>query len=83
MIVESVHWLGAIVGATESILQLQKINLYIQISLSCVEFVLLIPTLYTAYKVIKDFGWLVYKKLGSSIELQSECRKNQEEAEKK
>jgi hypothetical protein len=71
MIVESVRWLGAIVGATDKVLKLQKVNLYIQISLCCVEFVLLIPTVYTAYKVIKDFGWLVYKKLGSSIELQS------------
>lgn len=71
MIFESIRWLKITEGATESVTKLKHINLYFQISLCCIEFLLLIPTLYTAYKVIKDFGWLVYKKLGSSIALQS------------
>ncbi|CAO3642893.1 unnamed protein product [Mucor hiemalis] len=70
MIIESHNWLISTNVSSMPILPEQLINLYIQIALSCVEFVLLIPTLYAAYKVVADFGWLVYKKLGSSIELQ-------------
>lgn len=70
MIIESHNWLISTNESSMPILPEQLINLYIQIALSCVEFVLLIPTLYAAYKVVADFGWLVYKKLGSSIELQ-------------
>lgn len=71
MIVESHNWLTATNLSNAPVLHEQLVNLYIQITLSCVEFILLIPTLYTAHKVVKDFGWLVYKKIGSSIELQS------------
>ncbi|KAI9273435.1 hypothetical protein EDC94DRAFT_194606 [Helicostylum pulchrum] len=74
MIVGSVRWLSIVDGATTEVVHLKQVNLYIQIALCCVEFLLMIPTLYTAYKVIKEFGWQVYKKIGSSIELQKMYR---------
>ncbi|GAA5806771.1 hypothetical protein MFLAVUS_000119 [Mucor flavus] len=74
MIVGSVRWLSIVDGVTKEIVHLKQVNLYIQIALCCVEFLLMIPTLYTAYKVIKEFGWQVYKKIGSSIELQKMYR---------
>jgi hypothetical protein len=49
------------------------INIVLQIAFSAVLFIFSIPTLWFAYKVKKDFGWGVYKKIGSSLKLQSEC----------
>lgn len=68
MIVGSVRWLSS---SADGVAHLKQVNLNIQIALCVVEFLLMIPTLFTAYKVIKDIGWQVYKKIGSSIELQS------------
>ncbi|KAI8891090.1 hypothetical protein K501DRAFT_205733, partial [Backusella circina FSU 941] len=46
------------------------INIVLQIAFSGVLFIFAIPTLWYAYKVKKDFGWGVYKKIGGSLELQ-------------
>lgn len=45
-------------------------NMYLQIVLTIVLFLLSIPVIYSAYKSVKVIGWQIYKRIGSSIELQ-------------
>lgn len=45
-------------------------NMYLQIVLTIVLFLLSIPVIYSAHKSVKVIGWQVYKRIGSSIELQ-------------
>lgn len=51
----------------------KRINLNLLIALSCISFLVIPVTFYTAVKVAKDFGWDAYKKIGSSIKIQSNC----------
>ncbi|GAA5806768.1 hypothetical protein MFLAVUS_000116 [Mucor flavus] len=48
----------------------KRINLNLLIALSCISFLVIPVTFYTAVKVAKDFGWDAYKKIGSSIKIQ-------------
>jgi hypothetical protein len=44
----------------------------LQIALSVIVFLLIFPNLWVAhFKLTKDFGWGVYKKIGGSVMLQS------------
>ncbi|KAI8375798.1 hypothetical protein BD560DRAFT_391930 [Blakeslea trispora] len=45
-------------------------NMYLQIALTVVSAAFMVPIIISAYKVSKVIGWQVYKKIGSSIELQ-------------
>ncbi|GAA5796909.1 hypothetical protein HPULCUR_002287 [Helicostylum pulchrum] len=76
MIIESIKWIE-----TDKILEsnrfipewlepLKYTNLYLLIGLSCILFFIIPATFYAAVKVAKDFGWDVYKKIGSSITIQ-------------
>lgn len=49
---------------------LRLINQYLQIALSVAIFLLIFPTFWVANRITKDFGWDVYKKIGSSIKIQ-------------
>ncbi|KAI8080994.1 hypothetical protein BDF21DRAFT_418199 [Thamnidium elegans] len=49
---------------------LKLINQNLFISLSCISFLIIPATFYSAVKVAKDFGWDAYKKIGSSIKIQ-------------
>lgn len=46
-------------------------NMYLHITLTVVFFVLSVPVIISAYKSSQVIGWQVYKRIGSSIELQS------------
>ncbi|KAL9556754.1 hypothetical protein MBANPS3_001735 [Mucor bainieri] len=50
--------------------KLRRINQYLQIALSVIIFLFIFPTFWVANRVTKDFGWDVYKKIGSSIKIQ-------------
>lgn len=50
--------------------KLRLINQYLQIALSVIIFLFIFPTFWVANRVTKDFGWDVYKKIGSSIKIQ-------------
>ncbi|KAI9273438.1 hypothetical protein EDC94DRAFT_594881 [Helicostylum pulchrum] len=54
----------------ESVGVLKRTNLNLLIALSCILFLIIPATFYTAVKVAKDFGWDAYKKIGSSIKIQ-------------
>lgn len=43
----------------------------LQIGLTVIFFIISVPVIIAAYKTSKIIGWQVYKKIGSSIELQS------------
>jgi hypothetical protein len=45
--------------------------MHLQIALTVISFVLSVPVILTAYKSAKIIGWQIYKKIGSSISLQS------------
>lgn len=49
---------------------LRLINQYLQIALSVIIFLFIFPTFWVANQITKDFGWGVYKKIGSSIKIQ-------------
>jgi hypothetical protein len=49
---------------------LRLINQYLQIALSVIIFLFIFPTFWVANRITKDFGWDVYKKIGSSIKIQ-------------
>lgn len=76
MIIESLKWIQ--VSQTfemdklfpEELEPLKYTNLYLLIALSCISFLAIPVTFYSAIKVAKDFGWDVYKKIGSSIKIQ-------------
>ncbi|KAI9344745.1 hypothetical protein BD770DRAFT_475783 [Pilaira anomala] len=75
MIVESVNWERSIkeitlIDGLKDIEQLRLISRNLLISLSCFLLVMIIPIFYITSKVAKDFGWDVYKKIGSSITIQ-------------
>lgn len=53
------------------VLWLSTLNKDMQLAFSCTIFVLVIPTIWVAKKVEKEFGWGLYKKLGASMHLQS------------
>ncbi|KAI8076680.1 uncharacterized protein B0P05DRAFT_135377 [Gilbertella persicaria] len=46
-------------------------NMHLQIAMTVVMFALFGPVILSAYKTSKIIGWQVYKKIGSSIELQN------------
>ncbi|KAI8886819.1 hypothetical protein K501DRAFT_269409 [Backusella circina FSU 941] len=50
---------------------IQGIVTYIQFAFSCSLIVLTPPALWAAYKMSKDFGWGVYKKIGASLDVQN------------
>ncbi|KAI8080995.1 hypothetical protein BDF21DRAFT_24087 [Thamnidium elegans] len=76
MITEYIKWIE--VGkeveirnmAPEWVGELKRTNLNLLIALSCISFLIIPATFYTAVKVAKDFGWDAYKKIGSSIKIQ-------------
>ncbi|KAG2211647.1 hypothetical protein INT47_008744, partial [Mucor saturninus] len=65
LIFESIKWL-----ATDDN-PLKKENLHFQIGLTVAFFVLSVPVILSAYKSSKIIGWQVYRKIGSSIDLQN------------
>ncbi|KAG2236074.1 hypothetical protein INT48_006090 [Thamnidium elegans] len=78
MITEYIKWIE--VGkeveirnmAPEWVGELKRTNLNLLIALSCISFLIIPATFYTAVKVAKDFGWDAYKKIGSSIKIQKD-----------
>jgi hypothetical protein len=76
MVAESANWIRAVreIGNTSTEEDhLRVINQYLQIALAIVIFILTFPTIYIAHKVTKDLGWGVYKKIGSSLEIEGMC----------
>ncbi|CAO3642408.1 unnamed protein product [Mucor hiemalis] len=65
LVVESRKWLMAKYNP------LKVENMYLHIALTVVFFVLSVPVIISAYKSSKVIGWQVYKRIGSSIELQN------------
>ncbi|GAA5806770.1 hypothetical protein MFLAVUS_000118 [Mucor flavus] len=76
MIIESIKWIKSDEQVTEAealpygLETLKYTNLYLLIVLSCIAFLIIPVTFYSAVKVVKDYGWDVYKKIGSSIKIQ-------------
>ncbi|KAI8886470.1 hypothetical protein K501DRAFT_331251 [Backusella circina FSU 941] len=65
--VESVRW----ADIDQRDYSLLMINRNLQIALSVIVFLLIFPNLWVAhFKLTKDFGWGVYKKIGGSVMLQ-------------
>lgn len=75
MIVESVNWIKSTTETFHVVdplfQELQKINQNLLIALGCIVFSTILPTYIVTRKLTKDFGWDVYKKIGSSIRIQS------------
>ncbi|KAF1798728.1 hypothetical protein FB192DRAFT_1392983 [Mucor lusitanicus] len=76
LVAESVNWIK-MMNSMEDIYpvsprddNLRLINQYLQIALSVIIFLFIFPTFWVANRVTKDFGWDVYKKIGSSIKIQ-------------
>ncbi|KAI9344748.1 hypothetical protein BD770DRAFT_397419 [Pilaira anomala] len=65
LVVESQNW------ATLDFDTLKVENLHLQIALTVILFILVIPVIIAAYKSSKIIGWQVYKKIGSSIQFKS------------
>lgn len=59
-IIETVKWHNSV-----------EINLYLQIAMTIVVWILVFPTTFVAYKLFKDFGWYVYRRIGPELRLQS------------
>lgn len=76
MIIESTKWIKSDEQVKEDealpygLETLKYTNLYLLIVLSCIAFLIVPVTFYSAVKVVKDYGWDVYKKIGSSIKIQ-------------
>ncbi|KAI9273436.1 hypothetical protein EDC94DRAFT_580398 [Helicostylum pulchrum] len=76
MIIESTKWIKSDEQVTkmealpDGLEPLKYTNLYLLIVLSCIAFLIIPVTFYSAIKVAKDYGWDVYKKIGSSIKIQ-------------
>ncbi|OAD03703.1 hypothetical protein MUCCIDRAFT_163258 [Mucor lusitanicus CBS 277.49] len=77
LVAESVNWIK-MMNSMEDIYpvsprddNLRLINQYLQIALSVIIFLFIFPTFWVANRVTKDFGWDVYKKIGSSIKIQA------------
>jgi hypothetical protein len=75
MMAESVNWMRAMqqpgVVTTPENDQLRYLNFILQIVLASISFVLIGPTFLVTRKVTKDFGWDVYRKIGSNLEIQA------------
>lgn len=65
LVVESRKWVLAMYDP------LKVENMYLHIALTVVFFVLSVPVIISAYKSSQVIGWQVYKRIGSSIELQN------------
>ncbi|KAG2211429.1 hypothetical protein INT46_004717 [Mucor plumbeus] len=65
LIIESNKWI------TSKFEELKVENKNLQIALTSILFFLSVPVIISAYKTAKIIGWQVYKKIGSSIELQN------------
>ncbi|KAI8638936.1 hypothetical protein BD408DRAFT_422324 [Parasitella parasitica] len=65
LVIESNKW----ITSKFEVLKVENKNL--QIALSTTLFLLSVPVIISAYKTAKIIGWQVYKKIGSSIELQN------------
>jgi len=65
LIIESNKWI------TSNFDELKEENKNLQIALTSTLFFLSVPVIISAYKTAKIIGWQVYKKIGSSIQLQS------------
>ncbi|ORZ02977.1 hypothetical protein BCR43DRAFT_482506, partial [Syncephalastrum racemosum] len=59
-IIETIKWRNSI-----------ETNLYLQIAMTIVVWLLVFPTTFVAYKLFKDFGWYVYRRIGPELRLQS------------
>ncbi|KAI8638937.1 hypothetical protein BD408DRAFT_422326 [Parasitella parasitica] len=75
LVAESVNWIKVINNSRSAIEHpeynnLRLINQHLQIALSVSIFLLIFPTFWVANRITKDFGWDVYKKIGSSIKIQ-------------
>jgi hypothetical protein len=74
MVVESVNWIKSAINVEYpndfELEKLRLINQNLQITLGCIVLALIPPTFFVARKVTKDFGWDVYRKIGSSIKIQ-------------
>lgn len=72
MVVESIKWKDYLkLISAEKYILLAEINRNILIVLGCVVLVIVPLTIITAKKATKDVGWDVYKKIGSSVDIQS------------
>ncbi|KAL9556755.1 hypothetical protein MBANPS3_001736 [Mucor bainieri] len=65
LIIESNKWI------TSKFDELKEENKNLQIALTSILFFLSVPVIISAYKTAKIIGWQVYKKIGSSIQLQN------------
>ncbi|OAD03702.1 hypothetical protein MUCCIDRAFT_163257 [Mucor lusitanicus CBS 277.49] len=65
LIIESNKWI------TSQFDELKQENKNLQIALTSILFFLSVPVIVSAYKTAKIIGWQVYKKIGSSIQLQN------------
>lgn len=73
MMAESMNWSKAMqVSMLSNKIsdKLRSINFILQIILGSISLILIVPTFIVARKVTKDFGWDIYKKIGSSLEIQ-------------
>lgn len=74
MVAESVNWIKTTAIIPEQndpeMQNLRLINQNLQITLGCIVLALIPFTFIVARKVTKDFGWDVYRKIGSSIKIQ-------------
>lgn len=71
MIAESVNWIRAMQEtSTVTSDRLRSTGLTLQIVLASISFIVIVPTFLLARKVVKEFGWDVYKKIGSSLQIQ-------------
>ncbi|KAL1926071.1 hypothetical protein VTP01DRAFT_6108 [Rhizomucor pusillus] len=59
-IIETIKWTKA--GDT---------NLYLQVAMTIVVFCLALPTTFVAFKLFKDIGWNVYRRIGPDVRLQN------------
>jgi hypothetical protein len=49
------------------------------IACSCIAFASIAPNIWLTRKVVKEFGWGIYKKIGASMKLQSKLYLNKDQ----
>lgn len=48
-----------------------RIALYLEIAMTVVQVVFALIFIYLSYAVVKEFGWVIYKKIGPDVVMQS------------
>lgn len=53
-----------------------SLKLYLEIAMTSVVWLLVVPVTFVAYMVVKDCGWYVYRRIGPELRLQSKFNRS-------